>query len=143
MALSLLVVLAHKAVEGGAAAVLLEPGVVVRVELELARECRSSFRREHASDREGGNNVLIAEGQEVWGAGSKEGYDHVTGDALLVVVGAAEYSCEASCKAGIGQVPLDGRGLTRIAVVGQNGVHDSLEGGVACTEGGEFSQEGL
>ena len=71
VALALLVILAHEAVEGGAAAVLVESCVEVRVKLELAGEGCSSLGRAHAAAREGTDGVLVAEGQEVRWVGSE------------------------------------------------------------------------
>ena len=76
-----LVILAHEAVESGAAAVLGKAGVEVSVELELAGKGRGSFRWAHASDGEGAYGVLVAESQEVRGVRAEEGHDHITRDA--------------------------------------------------------------
>ena len=67
MPFAFLVVLAHEAVEGRAAAVLGEAGIVVGVEFELASEGCGAFRWAHAPDSEGAYGILVAEGQEVGG----------------------------------------------------------------------------
>ena len=107
MTFAFLVIFAHEAVESRAVAVLGKAGVEVGVEFELAGEGRGSLRRAHASNGEGAEGVLVAEGQEIGRMGAEKGHYHVTCDAPFMIVGAAEDTGQAAGQAGVGGVSLE------------------------------------
>ena len=123
--------------------VLVEAGVVVSVELELAGEGSGSFGGAHAADGEGAGGVLVAEGHEVGRVGAEECDDHIACDAPLVFVGSSEYPGEAASQAGVGGMALERRGQLRLPVACDDGIHDAFEGGVCGSQGGEFPEKGL
>ena len=101
VSLALLVILAHEAPEGGAAFVLVKAGIVVVVEDEFTGEGGSTFGRAHATNGHSVDDILVAESDEVSGAGAEESHHHVAGDALLEAVRPAEDPGQAPGKAGV------------------------------------------
>jgi hypothetical protein len=126
VAFAFLVLLACEGMEGAAAKVLVQAGIVIQVEDEIACQGGCALCRAHASDSEGDSRGLVAEVEEIlWGgaAGAEEGQDHVpqARDALFVGVRTAQ---------DVGQTPDQAR-------VGQGAVNRGWEVGVpmACDDG--------
>ena len=109
----------------------------VGVEAEVARLGPGPFTRAHASDGEGADGELVTELQEVAGAVAQEGDDHVPGNPKFVRVLSAEEATEAPSEAGVGCRPGDGRRKVAVAMAGNDGVNDALEGGARGPHGGE------
>jgi hypothetical protein len=96
-----LVVFAHEASEGCTTLILVKASIVVVVEDEFAGEGGSTLGRAHAADGHGVDDVLVAESDEVSGAGAEESHHHVACDALLEPVRPAEDPGQAPGKAGV------------------------------------------
>ena len=108
--------------EGRTAPELGEAHVEVQVEDKVASEGSGSFRRAHAADGEGRGGQLVPEGDQVGRRSSKQGHDHIAGDAPLVVVGPAQDAGQAPGEAGVAQVALDRGDHAGVAVAGYDGV---------------------
>ena len=121
----------------------MEAGVEVGVELQLASKGRSTFGWAHASDGKSAEGVLVAEGHEVGRVGAEESHNNVACDAPFVLVGPTEHPGEAAGKTRVGRVALERGGQLRLPVAGNDCVHNTLESGVCCSEGGELPEEGL
>ena len=86
---------------------------------------------------------LVAELHSVLGAVSEEGHNHVPSDPKLVGVLGAEQAAQAASEAEVGQA-AGHRGIhARVAVAGDDGVHDSLERGARGFHGCEVPEHGL
>ena len=83
---------------------------------------------------------LLRNSRRLRGAVAQEGDDHVPGNPKFVRVLSTEEAAEAPSKAGVGGRPGDGRRKVAVAVAGDDGVNDALEGGAGGPHGGEIPQ---
>ena len=143
MAFALLVLLAHEAVKGGAPKILAEASVVVRVVNQVTRESSGTLGGAHAADRERDGSVFVAKGQEIRRVRTEEGDDHITGDAHLVIMRAAEDPSQASDKAGVGHRSLNWGREVGGSVPREYRVYDAFEDGIGGAQGSEVPEHCL
>ena len=75
--------------------------------------------------------------------GAEECHNHIACDAPLVLVGSPEHPGKAAGQAGVGRVALERGGQLSLPVACDDGIHNTFEGGVCGSQGGEFPEKSL
>ena len=141
--LSLLVVLAEVGEEGGAVLVLEEAFEEVLVEHEVAGGVVRGLAGAHTTHSEGERDEFVVELGKVVGLRAEEADDHVAGHLQLVLVLGSKVPAEATSKARVSEGACNWGGQSRLAVPGEDGVHDCLECSLGSAHGGKNPQHGL
>ena len=94
----------------------------------------------HAAHGEGARDEGIPEREEVRVAGLEQADHHVPGDAHLMGVLGAKDAGETAREAMVGEVSRDRGGEMSLAVAGDHGINDALEGRVRGAHGDEIPE---